>query len=335
MSYLTEKERYQIETLLREKKTVAYIARFLGRHYNTVYHEIRRGAVVLLDTHLKEKVVYDAFRGQSVRTENGHHKGRPLNIGSDVKLAEFLEAKVLDEKMSPYAAQCSARSSGLVVPFCLKTFYNYIHGGVFLKLDGKQLQPHAVKADVEKRLARNHLFGRSIDDRPRSVGKREEVGHWEMDTVQSGQGDSSCLLVLSERVSRREIIRKMPDKCSSSVVAVLDELERADPFRFSRVFKSITVDNGCEFMDVSGIETSCLSGSARTVLYYCHPYCSSERGTNENQNRLIRRWCPKGCHFSEYSAADIQRLEDWMNRYPRKLFHGRCADEIWNERMNC
>ena len=59
----------------------------------------------------------------------------------------------------------------------------------------------------------------------------------------------------------------------------------------------------------------------RTKVYYCHPYNACERGSNENANKLIRRWIPKGSHISEFTDKYIKDVEDWINNYPRKLFN--------------
>lgn len=69
------------------------------------------------------------------------------------------------------------------------------------------------------------------------------------------------------------------------------------------------------------IEKSCLSGSQRTKVYYCHPYSSWERGSNENVNGMIRRRHPKGTDFSKVTAEEIAATENWINNYPRKI-HG-------------
>ena len=69
--------------------------------------------------------------------------------------------------------------------------------------------------------------------------------------------------------------------------------------------KTITFDNGVEFMDYKRIEQSCLKKEKRTEVYYAHPYCSGERDSNENNNRMIRRW---------------MIIENWLNNYPRAMF---------------
>ena len=114
----------------------------------------------------------------------------------------------------------------------------------------------------------------------------------------------------------------MPDKTAESVVKALDFLERKmGVVKFRKTFLSITVDNGSEFSDCAGIERSYRGKSKRTSVYYCHPYSSYERGSNENQNKLIRRHYPKGTSFENLTASDIAYLEKWINNYPEK-----CSD---------
>ena len=90
--------------------------------------------------------------------------------------------------------------------------------------------------------------------------------------------------------------------------------------RLFYLFKSITFDNGSEFMDCAGIEKSVYGKDRkRTKVYYCHPYSAYERGTNENINKMIRRFLPKGTDFRKVTAAYIQRVETWINNYPREI----------------
>ena len=140
----------------------------------------------------------------------------------------------------------------------------------------------------------------------------------------------ACLLVLTERHSRMQRIFKMPAKTQANVVAVLNRLERKHKGAFSRLFKTITVDNGGEFLDAFGMEASCRKTNAkRTTVYYAHPYSAWERGSNENANRLIRRFVPKGTDIGKLSKQDVARIEYWMNHYPRRLFGYRSAFSVF------
>ena len=123
----------------------------------------------------------------------------------------------------------------------------------------------------------------------------------------------------------------MADNTKESVVKALNTLERRYGEMFSLLFLTITVDNGSEFADCAGMERSCLREGQRTKLYYCHPYSSWERGSNENQNRLIRRWIPKGTPIERYSDAEIAKIEEWINHYPRAIFKGKAAVDVFGE----
>ena len=95
---------------------------------------------------------------------------------------------------------------------------------------------------------------------------------------------------------------------------------------FRSAFKSITADNGSEFLDYEALERSVSSGT-RTHVYYAHPYSSWERGSNENANRMIRRFIPKGSDISKVTHRQVQQIEDWMNSYPRKILDFETAEE--------
>ena len=102
---------------------------------------------------------------------------------------------------------------------------------------------------------------------------------------------------------------------------------------FKRVFKSITVDNGVEFSDCSGLERSVIGEGKRTFVFYCHPYSSWERGTNENTNKLIRRHIPKGTNFDGRTDEEIATIEEWINNYPRGIFGFKTSKELFEEEI--
>ena len=82
------------------------------------------------------------------------------------------------------------------------------------------------------------------------------------------------------------------------------------------------------------MERSCLHpGKKRTEVYYCHPYCSSERGSNENENRMIRRIIPKGTNFDDKTDKDIAKIEKWLGNYPRRMFAYKSSNELYIKEM--
>ena len=152
-----------------------------------------------------------------------------------------------------------------------------------------------------------------------------------MDTVESAKdGSLERVLALTGRVTRNQINIKIKTGEAKMVVAALDRLERKLGALFPVVFRSITVDNGSEFADVEGMERSCLRpGEKRTTVYYCHPYSSSERGSNEKQNGMTRRRHPKGTDFKKVSRKKLRETTEWINNYPRKMFGFHTAAELF------
>ncbi|WP_168433670.1 IS30 family transposase [Pontiella sulfatireligans] len=176
---------------------------------------------------------------------------------------------------------------------------------------------------LHRRAKRGTSVGRSIDERPAEVADRQQSGHGEIDLVVGGKGTgSAALLTLVERKSRKLIIRKIKDKTQAAVSRAINGIERSmGKEAFKVVFKSITADNGSEFLDYEALEASVFGRSTRTHLYYAHPYSSWERGSNENTNRMIRRFIPKGSDITKCTRTAIREIENWINRYPRKILN--------------
>jgi IS30 family transposase len=331
--YFTEKERFQLEILLKKKHSKKEIAETLGKSLSSIYREIKEGTVILYDSHhVKDVAVYCADVGQRKQDERKKNKGAKPKY----KDSKFLShaSDFLNKKYSPYAVQKKLSQMGYSV--CVKTIYNYIHSGDIPKYKSTDLlMPRKRKSSkkTETRMARNHTMHRSIEDRPEDVLNRNEFGHWELDSVESGKGDKTTLLCFTERMTRIELLYKVSGKTFDNTVKILNRLERklSSPV-FRDLFKSITVDNGCEFSDAVAMEKSYYNKHLpRTTVYHCHPYCSSERGSNENQNKFLRRFIPKGDYIGLYSDREIKDIQSFMNLYPRKMFGGLSAYEFLNQ----
>jgi len=99
---------------------------------------------------------------------------------------------------------------------------------------------------------------------------------------------------------------------------------------FRNTFKIITTDNGREFYDYERIEESFTGSSIkRTKVYYCDAYCSWQRGSNENNNRFIRRFLPKGTSFKVLSRKVVKAIQKLINTYPRKMFNFRTSEQLF------
>jgi len=318
--YMNKEDRIRLEEKLRYKVPIAQIARELGFSRKTIYNEIKRGTY-LHTVDYRDVPRYSADKGQDIQNQRRLRKGRGLKIGKDRALSAFLERKILEEHCSPAAALELARREGFKTTICIQTLYNYIDAGLFVRLTSADLpEKPKRKKKTEQRSRVVHAELPSIEDRPADIGERMEFGHWEMDLVVGPQeGSGAVLLTLTERKSRQELIFKLPDKRAASVRAVFDKLERKmGKKHFRETFKTITTDNGPEFLEHEKLTQSILGGKRFTV-YYCHSYAAWEKGSNEVHNRMIRRWFPKGTDFAKVSKAKILRVQDWMSHYPRKI----------------
>jgi len=243
------------------------------------------------------------------------------------ELRAFLEKQIKKCKYSPEAALMKAKEKGYRVEISVKTLYNNIDSGEIGIKRKDLLRKDGWKQDKTKqRKALNNLKGESIDKRPKQANNRSEYGHWEMDLIVSCKGGKGALLTLTERKTRQEIIIRLPDKTQRSVKRAIDRLEGRYGNEFKKKFKTITTDNGSEFLDFESLQKSCKRYEQRFKMYFAHPYSSFERGSNENANGIIRRFFPKGTDFSKISLRRIQEVEDWMNNYPRRILGGISAN---------
>lgn len=333
-------DRVKLEAWLKAGITnKTQLAEMLGCSRATIYNEIKRGLCEQRTSDYEDIMVYCADYAQEKYEAGLSVRGAKMKIGTDYEYANFLEEKIADEKYSPEAALGEIKLQGkkFKTTVCTRTLYSYIDKGIFLRLSNKEL---AVKRNKGKRTynvvrRKKAAPGKTIEDRPESVYERNDFGDWEMDTVVGKRGKGHSLLVLTERMTRKEIIFLLYEHTAEQVVSRLDELERKMGKRkFRKIFRTITVDNGSEFADYEGMMRSYNEkGPPRTQIFYCHPYSSWERGSNETTNKLIRRHIPKGTSFDDKTEADIQKIEDWINNYPRRIFGFHSANDMYEQEL--
>lgn len=182
------------------------------------------------------------------------------------------------------------------------------------------------KRDYKKvcKVAMNNREGKSITERPREANERSEKGHWEVDLVAGKQGTKAAILTLVERKTRKSLYVIVRNKTQQEVIRAIRRVRKRVGGDFSEVFKTITADNGSEFLDSRGIKKA----AGCWEVYYAHPYSSWERGSNENGNRILRRFIPKGTDIGKLTENELQRIEDWVNNYPRKIHGYKTANEM-------
>jgi len=338
--HLNLEEKYIIAHLYnKQDKNYSEIAREIKCHRTTISREIKRGLVKLKNSDWTYRKEYVPGLSQKIYDLNATSKGPKLKIGKHTKLAKYIEEKIKGNYSPEVISNKIDESDQFEINIHWKTIYNYIDKGVLL-VDREDLVYGEYKKKKarkkESRLTTKQKKDRTIRDRPKACDKRSEIGHWEMDLVEGKKGKKDpFLLVLSERATRKEIIELIPDKTKGSVIKGLDRIERRfGVVNFRKTFKTITTDNGSEFKDYKGIERSFTKSSiTRTKQYYCDAYSSWQRGTNENINKMIRRFLPKGTSFKWLTKRVVKEIQGFINTYPRKMFNFKTANYYFENQV--
>ena len=159
----------------------------------------------------------------------------------------------------------------------------------------------------------------SISERPASVEDRAVPGHWEGDLVAGSRG--SYIATLVERQSRYVILVKLAGKDTDSVVSALIKQARTLP---RELYQSLTWDRGKEMADHRRFTLA-----TDIDVYFCDPRSPWQRGTNENTNRLLRQYLPKGTDLSRYSQAKLSAIARQLNERPRKTLMFKTPAEMF------
>lgn len=308
-------------------KSNRWIARKLGRSHSTINAEIKRGTTV------QKKLVnrkpyffenYYAETGQIVYEKNREASKPRYKLFRIERFIAFAKKKIQCERWSPDTIVGRVIEEGSFEPHervCVKTLYRYIDEGL-IELTNLDLWSKVCRKPSTKRnRAHKRILGQSIEERPQEINDRQTFGHWEIDTVIGKKTkDEPVLLTITERLTRYQIVIKLPSKNEAAVKEALEQLSKDNPY-FPLIFKSITADNGSEFASLSEALQD------RSAVYFAHPFSSWERGTNEKHNGILRRFIPKGKSMKDISLEQIQQITEWMNHLPRKLLKYRTPTE--------
>lgn len=308
MHHLTENERFFISKRLSAGVKLTAIADELGRSRSTLSREYSRNK----DKHSSFYTAIEAQNKANNRQKLASRKQRiidSLDKKSKEELYSSLNARTSPEQISKIlASEHQINVSQMSIYRHIKR--DRLSGGKLyknLRRRGRNINYGANKTktasnkdsdkvSIELRLSRLHIlmFG--------------GVGHWEIDTIY-GKNQKSFLLTLVDIASMYTIIAKMPNKEAKTVEETLDKIITTTGIPV----KSITSDNGTEFANHKS-----MSNRYNFIWYFCHPYCSGERGLNENTNGLVRDFLPKRTDFNLYTDYDIKQIQNNLNNRPRK-----------------
>lgn len=303
--------------MFKAKVSTAQIAAVIGCSRRTIYREKQRGLCEQLNHRTsKTYMIYSAQKSQNRADQmRDLHKGRPVKLCP--QLAAHLEDYIGKRHYSPAAAVREILLQGMALPqISTNTAYRYIYRG-YLRLCSLDLpvgRYQLKKKQNEQYIAKNHKNDRSIEERlgrggdPRGCrllgdghGSRAKAP---AEPLPAGADPSARPATRSSAYWKAKLPARYCGCCIHSGIIWARTSARSSA--------AITCDNGCEFSAAKEMEQL-------TPIYYCHPYSCWERGTNENQNKLIRRFCKKGKSMAGITPDHAEYITLWMNNYPRRL----------------
>lgn len=297
-NHLTQEDRHHIYASKSIGKSNSDIAQALGKHKSSIGRELSRN---------------QGTRGYRPSQANDLAQGRQKNSQKAVKLnveLMFILTPLIEDKWSPDQISGWLKENKNI-SISHESIYKFIledksTGGslyTHLRWQKKRKKRYGTKSHDRRGQIEEKV---SIEERPEIVDKKTRTGDWEGDLV-IGKNHKEALVTLVDRKTKFVKIMKVKSKKAEEVAdAILDALKDM------RVH-SITFDNGKEFS--RHVE---LAQALDAKIYFAHPYCSHERGLNENTNGLIRQYFPKKSDFTKLSHADVSFVENELNSRPRK-----------------
>ena len=297
--HLTIEERCCLREYYIKGYSYRKISELMGRSVSTVSRELRRNC-----THMYEKPTYYPHTAQKkyLLRRSYCHRGM---FQDEIKL-EYIKEKLL---LTWSPEQIANTPCELAIP-SVRTIYRWIYEK-YVDVNLKVLRRKG-KSRGKKETRGKYTLGKTIRKRDKSIYKRTEFGHWEADTVVSGQGKSKvCFATLAERKTRYYIAIKMPnrtaDTMAKTIISALSSLPKG-------AVKTITCDRGAEFANWQTIEKK-----LNCNIYFADPYCAWQKGTNENLNGLLREFYPKGRNLSKVSPLTLKKNLALINARPKKV----------------
>ena len=305
---LSLSEREEISRGIARQQSIRGMARQIQRSPSTISREIHRNGG------------YDEYRASAAdqATWARAHRPKPCKLAQHRSLAKVVATK-LQQQWSPqqiagwlkkqYPEREHARVSHETI---YRSLYIQARGVLKKELQACLRTQRTIRRSKQASLKRQGL-GKitqavSIKERPASVEDRAVPGHWEGDLL--GGTHNSYIVTLVERQSRYVMLAKIEKKNAEMVAAALIKQAQRLP---TELYKSLTWDRGSEMANHRQFTLA-----TDIAVYFCDPKSPWQRGTNENTNRLLRQYFPKGTNLSLYSQAQLNTVARQLNERPRK-----------------
>lgn len=320
---MTYTDRLVIEKLYNAKASYRQIAKATGFAVSSVYREVQRGLYLHRDGDTwKDIPKYSATIAQDDADWQSTARCGTVKLGHNYAYANEVSDRIRNGESPDQIVGQLRKSNQWTVS--TTTLYRYIDQGFIPNVTNKNLLIKSTrKRQYNVVRAARAPRGQSIERRPDHINTRSNPGHWEMDTViGKAEGTNQSILVLTERNTRYELVFKLTNKTTKSIVSALSKAVNTFP---QGTFQTITVDNGSEFSDYKSMK------QLVPEIYYCHPYSSYERGSNENANKIIRRFFPKGQSLAKRTQKDCDAVAYYMNHMHRKILGYATAAELFEK----
>lgn len=326
-------DRIRIEALYNAGHSINFIAKTIGFAVSSIHAEIKKGLWEPMgrELHKTRRFLYSAQIAQDHADIQATIKGTPIKLGRNYAYARYISDQINKGYSPDIIVHMLQRKGEWTVS--TPTLYRYIDKGYIPGVTNKNLMEKPNRKRKYTKILRHNKApkGLSIEKRPAEINRRTTFGHWELDSIiGKSKGNRQSLLVLTERLTRYQIVYRTAAKTSAATVHALDHIIPQFP---PDTFKTITVDNGSEFQDCCGMEHD-PQGNKRLTVYYCHPYTSSERGSNERNNRILRRYFPKGHSLNKTTQDQCNAAADALNNMPRKILGWQTAAERFQQELS-
>jgi len=318
-THLTLEKRAAIKALSDEGFPNAHIARSCGVSESTISRELARNTSKGLPLE-ERRCRYSPSQAQSNYLSNRrccNPKGK-YSSGIAKKVGSYLERGWSPEQIV---------NTVLHREVSFQTLYRWLYCGLILKGDSTVLR-HKGKKRIQRKnqKAKKYAAGKSIHDRPESIGTRDEFGHFEVDTVESGRTGSGCVFTIVERKSRRLFAYKATSCNADNFLNAIRTFAKRLP---AGSIRSLTGDRGKEFARYAEIEKE-----LNIPFYFADPHSPWQKGSNENTNGLIREYYPKKTDFSKVTQRDLNRKAvHRINNRPRKVLGWQTAQECFSREI--
>jgi IS30 family transposase len=301
-------EREEISRGLSSGKSRRSIAARLGRAPSTVSREIKRnsGPRWYRAASADSRALFQARRPKRCKlAEHGrlrHLVASRLRLDwSPEQISGWLRRQFPDDERMRISHETIYRSLFIQARGVLKKELQD-------HLRSRRVMRHSKKADTAGQQRGQIIDAVSIRERPAEVEDRAIPGHWEGDLIAGSS--NSHIATLVERRSRFTMLVKVKGKDTESVVSAVAKQVRKLP---AELRHSLTWDRGTEMA-----QHRAFSIATDVKVYFCDPQSPWQRGTNENTNRLLRQYFPKGTELSRYSQPELNKVARRLNERPRK-----------------